>query len=227
MKISVELYKRIEYINSQPQYDEVDKLAYIVGEVYGYAPEKVNHIPAYKFRKMVAKINKKINQTKIFYSLPLPILTDATKLTFGQFVDLQHWYKQPEHVNFESIIARLLIGEDLKDLEQNKKKILKTNIQKVLYKYYAFRISYEKLILNNKDLFDINEGESEANEQEQEKEESHPFINSFGWFFVAEQFRDYFHIKLDDVYELPIMECLSALNYLKAKQAYEKEMLKK
>lgn len=225
MVITVAQYKKIEYINSVHEYDEVEKLAYIVGEVYDLSNEKVNFLPAHKFRKMVAKINKTLNQPKAFWQLSVPILTDATKLTFGQFVDLQHWFKQPEYINIESIIARLLVGANLKQIEEDKKTVLKLNIQKVLYKYSKFKDSYEKLMRDNKDLFE-QEVELEEGEELPEGSGVHPFIETFGWFYVGEQFKEYFGIKLDDVFELPILEAFSALNYLKAKQGYEKQMIK-
>ena len=56
---------------------------------------------------------------------------------------------------------------------------------------------------------------------------SEGFNKTYGWIFNAESVADFERIKLDEVYELPTLQFLNDLAYLKAKAAMEKEQLNK
>jgi hypothetical protein len=52
-------------------------------------------------------------------------------------------------------------------------------------------------------------------------------MRKYGWIYQATLIADHERIKLDEVYDLPTMQCLNDLSYLKSKQSYESEELKK
>lgn len=56
---------------------------------------------------------------------------------------------------------------------------------------------------------------------------SEGFNKTYGWIFNAESVADLERIELDRVYELPTLQFLNDLAYLKAKAAMEKEQLNK
>jgi hypothetical protein len=46
-------------------------------------------------------------------------------------------------------------------------------------------------------------------------------MQRFGWIYQASIIAEHEKIKLVEVYDLPTIQCLNALSYLKAKNAYE------
>jgi hypothetical protein len=53
------------------------------------------------------------------------------------------------------------------------------------------------------------------------------FMQRFGWHYQSELVSRYEGIKLDEVYELPTIQYLNDLAYLKEKSNYEREAIKK
>jgi hypothetical protein len=53
------------------------------------------------------------------------------------------------------------------------------------------------------------------------------FMEKFGWIYQATIVAEHEKIKLDEVYELPIMQFLNDLSYIKAKSAYDADQLKR
>jgi hypothetical protein len=49
----------------------------------------------------------------------------------------------------------------------------------------------------------------------------------YGWIYQATLIADHEKIKLEDVYNLPTLQALNDLAYLKSKNAYESEQMKK
>jgi hypothetical protein len=46
----------------------------------------------------------------------------------------------------------------------------------------------------------------------------------FGWHYTAEQIAAYQRIELDKVYEMPTIEAVNAMSYLKGKSKYIEEL---
>lgn len=46
----------------------------------------------------------------------------------------------------------------------------------------------------------------------------------FGWIYNAEQIADYERIKLEEVFDLPVMQFLNGLSYLKARGQHQKKL---
>ena len=75
-----------------------------------------------------------------------------------------------------------------------------------------------------KGLFDI--GEPDEQPGRDGRTISGGFMEKFGWIYQATIVAEHEKIKLDEVYELPIIQFLNDLSYLKAKNAYDNEQLK-
>lgn len=52
-------------------------------------------------------------------------------------------------------------------------------------------------------------------------------MSVYGWIYQATLIADHEKIKLDDVYNLPTLQVLNDLAYLKSKNAYDSEQMKK
>jgi hypothetical protein len=52
-------------------------------------------------------------------------------------------------------------------------------------------------------------------------------MRRFGWIYQATIIADHERIKLEDVYELTTLQALNDLSYLKSKNAYDSEQIKK
>lgn len=52
-------------------------------------------------------------------------------------------------------------------------------------------------------------------------------MRRFGWIYQATIIADHERIKLSEVYELPTLQALNNLSYLKSKNAFDSEQIKK
>lgn len=50
------------------------------------------------------------------------------------------------------------------------------------------------------------------------------FMQVFGWHYTAEQIAEYQRIELNSVYEMPTIEAINAMSYLKGKAKYIEEL---
>jgi hypothetical protein len=62
-------------------------------------------------------------------------------------------------------------------------------------------------------LFGITEGEERGSESD-----SSEFDKSYGWIYNAQMVAEFERIKLDDAWELPVLQFLNDLSYLKVKR---------
>ena len=77
-----------------------------------------------------------------------------------------------------------------------------------------------------KGLFDQTD-DSDRDEQVSGRENVHPFMRNYGWIYQATLVAEHEKIKLEKVYELPTIQFLNDLSYIKAKNEYDREQLKK
>jgi hypothetical protein len=52
------------------------------------------------------------------------------------------------------------------------------------------------------------------------------FMQQFGWHYTAEEIASYLRISLEAVFELPTIEAVNAMSYLKGKSKYLQELQK-
>jgi hypothetical protein len=52
-------------------------------------------------------------------------------------------------------------------------------------------------------------------------------MQRFGWIYQATLIAEHERIKLSEVYELPTIQALNDLSYLKSKNAHDREQIKK
>lgn len=206
--ITVEKYQQIEKIQ-ETTLDDIDRVAFLICAIYDKQPEKVNLWGVKKFLRYTDKISK------LFAKQPTPffqpdIQTDANKITLGQFIEMQHWLKGGVIFNLHFIAATLLKAENHQETANN---VLKMRIGQILYKVGLFLESWQKLINSYANLFEL-DSESE--------DTPHPFIEQYGWIFSATKVSEHEGITLDQAFDLPILQALNDLAFLKSKQKFDK-----
>ena len=71
-------------------------------------------------------------------------------------------------------------------------------------------------------LYDVGTGEGDETGGS-----GNTFANNYGWIYSTEQVAELERITLDEAYELPILQFLNDLVYLKAKSDNEQKMIEK
>jgi hypothetical protein len=104
------------------------------------------------------------------------------------------------------------------ELLRNKK------VEHVLEDITSFLLSFAELIISYKGLFETDELEEENEDAKVEK--PHPFIEQYGWIFSAKKVAEHEGITLEKAFELPVIQALNNLSYLKSEQSYQRKINK-
>ena len=68
--------------------------------------------------------------------------------------------------------------------------------------------------------------DKEGDEERGGRDTSGNFMRKYGWIYQATIIADHERIKLEEVYELPTIQALNDLSYIKSKQAHDNEQMK-
>ena len=207
------------------EHDEVTQVALIVCELYGFSSNQVDNMPPKTFLKYAKKVNKMFNgiDKKPFWSRYY-FENDATQITLGQFIEVQHFIKMGEVENMHLIGASIW---DDKRPHAVKSELLKNiNVKYLLHDFTTFLISFAELLDSYKGLFETETQPDEDDEEEVKMEKPHPFIDQYGWIFSAKQVAEHEGITLDKAFELPVIQAFNDLAYLKSYQDYQRKMNK-
>src|SRR5574343_229349 len=128
---------RIEAVES----DAIDKLAHSVCVVYGKKPEQVNEWSKRKFLKYAGRLERLFSTPPPRSWFEMPLETDATKITYGQFVENMYFLQNGMIENLHHIAASLMGGDD--DHAVRSQMILETGITRVLHPVSQFVSSWE------------------------------------------------------------------------------------
>ena len=215
--MTVEQYQRI-YEISVTTPDTVERVAWMICEVFCKSQEQVDNMSKEQFLRYANRLNKEI-QTKDRWYNWVHLETDASKITFGQFIETSYWLKSHPTEVIHLVSASLLrkwSGSHHEAVEY----ISGLQIWQIHDQIQTYIESLNKLIRSYSGLFGLGEV------QDEEEEKPHPFVEKYGWLFSAKQVADYEGIPLDKVYDLPVIQALNDLSYLKAKQNFDKWLSK-
>lgn len=213
-KVTVEKYQQLDHINNLDR-DEIEKLALTVCVLWDKTPDEVNDLGE-KFLRYARQVERMFLMPPAKVWWPLEMQQDATKINYGQFVEVMFFVKSGLVSNLHHIAASLMSGDT--DHHERAQSVLSEPVQSVLQPVQKFMESWEKLLFSYANLFEI---EEQLHGIEREKEEPHPFLDQYGWIFSATQIADHERIPLDKVWELPVIQALNDLAYLKSKRKYE------
>ena len=215
-------YQRIAgFWNSEN--DEITQIALIVCDLYGFTYDEVNNMNPKKFLKLSKNVEKSfvgIDEKPWYSQLNLNI--DAFSITFGQFIEVQHFLKMGEIDAMHLVAAS--IWDDKQDHKVKAEILLNKNIRHVLKDVSTFLVSFAELLNSYKGLFETEESVDEDEDAKVEK--PHPFIEQYGWIYSAKQVAEHEGITLDKAFELPVLQAFNTLAYLKSYQSYQKHISK-
>ncbi len=66
-----------------------------------------------------------------------------------------------------------------------------------------------------------------GNDNTRGRDDGDSFMRVYGWIYQATLIAEHEKIKLDEVYNLPTLQALNDLAYLKSKNAHDREQMKK
>lgn len=223
--MTVAQFQRINEINETTP-DSVEQLGWMVCEVFGLSYDEVDGMSAKKFEKYAAMLQRMLNRKEPRFFRIL-FETDATKITFGQFVEVQYWLRQSVPAVLDLVAASIL--KDRTDHKEDAAWLREQPLRKVLPPVQKFIDSLNELVASYKGLFENDEAEEEEEQVRPMRKgpDVHPFIEQYGWIYSATEIAAHEGIKLDEVYELPVIQALNDLSYLKSKQQYNKHLSKK
>lgn len=208
-------YQKIYDINESADIDAIEKMAWTICFIFGYSEKRVDKMSQRRFSHKMLKAEKHISRALAKRLYDRRPNTDATKITFGQFVEVAHWVKGGKIESMHLIYASMLNTGDHKAAAAA---ALKMNVRAVLPYVAEFMQSFDKLIGSYKNLF---ESDSAPDEK---PEPPHPFIERFGWIYSATQIAEHNKVSLNDAFRFNVVQALNDLSFLKSKAAYEKHM---
>jgi len=204
--------KQFQFIGKIEATDDIDHLGFIICELFNLTVEQVEALPKrqqIKLANCVANQLLKVRTPKLFH----PKFTlNAELITLGQFIEINAWLKKGVDEGLHLIAASIL--RKRKDHKKQAEKILTLNIREVLPYVETFLNTYNDLMLNYAGLFEVEVADDDD-------EETHPFIDDFGWLFTAKSIADHLAIELNKAYELNIIEALNVMAYLKSFNSYK------
>lgn len=199
----------------------------------------VNRISYLQVNKMSAKRFKRLstNVEKIFSTKPAgaakwrigiyKVHYDIGKLKWRQYVEIQHYLKQPIEFNFHKILASCVSC-----ITQNTSKRHKQISNRLLnYSFLDCFFSVKQIIENVIELNDrysehVDIEEIEDNEEQVQEDYSDTFDETWGWLYSTSRIAEHRRISLDEAYELTTMQALNDLQYIKELQKHEDKLFK-
>lgn len=173
-----------------------------------------------KYSERASKQFRNIDKKPIWSRIKLQ--TDASKITLGQFVEVQHFVKLGQVDSMHLVGAS--IWDDKRPHVEKKNILLKSNVRHVLQDITKFFISFSEFVNSYAGLFETEKIEDDEIEAKVEK--PHPFIDQYGWIYSAKQVAEHEGITLDQAFDLPVIQAFNDLSYLKAFQSYQKHINK-
>ena len=224
-KITVEMYQYINEIN-ETDMDQIDKVLFTMAFLTGKSEQEFDKINKYKFAQLQRQFNNRFEQLNMQGKereriKDLKFNFDIRKVTLGQFIEVQHFYKNNYLNNLHLIAASFSTCDKLSHVERADK-ILKMSLLPVLFNVKKFIEVIKKLSDEYSGLFGI-----EEIEEEELKPLTNGFNEQYGWIYSAKKVAEFEGIKLDEAYDLPIIQAFNDLSYLKAHQEYESEINQK
>lgn len=226
-KISLYKFQQIDAINKR-NVDDLEKILLHVCIVFEMGVHELTNTDPVK----VSKLCKQVGE---IFSAPLEpapydrigkyfLNYDISKIRFGQFIELDFFLKDfigNAHKTLASISNE---QEQVNDSETHGERadyfltqpIIKItgSLKKVVEQFSAFKKNYPS-------LFGLN------NSVENDSVHEDKFNKTYGWWYSAEAVANYKRITLDETYSLNVRDAFSALGYLKAKQKYESDLIKR
>lgn len=229
-KISVEMYQYINDINDS-EMEETDKLLMTLTALTGKTEKQLDKLGTskwgmFRFTMLVNKLRKRLN---VLAKKGKPVkrlkgfrfIQDVEQLTFGKYIEIQHFFKQGQVESLHLVAASMCENEDANH-QQRADRILQLPFLPI---FWTVIDMLEQLSVFNKEykgLLGIDEETDEELIPEKNK-----FNDRYGWIYSAKKVADFENITLDAAFDLPVRHAFNDLAYLKELSNYEYELNKK
>ena len=229
--MKVKHYKQMHRIFSTTP-DSVEQLGYVLMEVYGYTYEQVDSMDRFRFTMKVDKLKRAVERKEPKWPWRIRFEEDATKLTFGQFIECQYWLQQGELPLVLDLVAASIM-RDRTDHKADAQRINELPIHHVLAPVNRFAVSLEALVQSYSGLFDKDDVQEEEEEDLSSPQmpsfgsTSHPFVEQYGWIFSATTVAQHEGLRLMQAFQLPVIQALNDMAYLKSKRKFDEWIAKK
>lgn len=220
--ISLFKYQQIEQINSNKNYDDLEKVLLTAVVLFNLTEQYIIDMGAAFAARLIRRVNKifaipfksdlsqRIGKYNIGYNVP--------DFTFGQYVELAFFFQRPgQHAHYilASCARRRFRRYESESHKARAEYFLFAPCQKAIGAVEVIRINLEAFNAGFSHLFGLDE------EVHTRKAQSDKFNNRYGWTYSASAIAEYCRIPLNDVYAMPAKEALNHLAYLKEKAQYE------
>jgi hypothetical protein len=224
-KITVEHYQYINEINESDM-EEIDKVLYIITFLAKSTEAVINKIDLRTFNRLQIALKKRMEELakkgeSCDHIKGYEFNYDISKVTLGQYIEVQHFAGQGQIENLHLIGASICKKGD-EDHITRSEGVQKLPVLKVLWNVVRFLEMIKKLNEGYKGLFGI-----EDLEEDEYKPLTNGFNEKYGWIHSAKKVSEFEGITLEKAFDLPIVQALNDLSYLKALQEYEHEINKR
>lgn len=216
MKITLKQYQVLQEIAKENS-DVIEANALSISYIFGLTLGEVDGLSVKKFSKYLSEIKA----TKPLFNFSDRFIVNAKDITLGQWLEVTEWLKGDIDSNLDKLAASILLDrtnhkDDCIKCQRMNSAIVIEAVSKFIVSYSELLKEYEWLFKSDEDI----EGETES-ERLRRMRKTHPFLKQFGWIFSAKEVAQHNGIKLDEAYNLPIVQALNDMCYLKAKSKYE------
>jgi len=229
-KISVEMYQYINDINDSEMPND-DKLLMTLTALTGKTERQLDKLGISKFGmvRFTYLVNTLKKRLSALTETGKPVETinkckfnlDIERLTFGQYIEIQHFFKLGQIESLHLIAASMCENEDIGH-QQKAYDILQLPFLPVFYNVVAMLEKIKVFNLEYKGLLGIDE-----DVDDDLKPEASKFNERYGWIYSAKSVADFENIKLDDAFDLTVRHAFNDLAYLKELNNYEYELNKR
>lgn len=237
--ITVEQYQLIHSVIKQ-NINEIDKTIRIIGIIYNLTEDQIYKLPYDTFLKYtdevthlftIPKGEERAKRSVVAGGKRYAFDYNIGKHRFAQYIEAQHFLQGGIVENLHLIAAsitrpvycRVIRGKnDSAKHEERANDFLKANFLEVYYSVVFFCSVLSSWNGKYKGLFEI----SDDADDEDIMPAFDGFTKRYGWQFSAMKIKEYEGIKLQEVYEIPVIQAFNGLAFLKAKDNHEREMTK-
>jgi len=225
-KITLANFKQLEHYNNTVK-DETDKLLYSVCAIYGISEHTLDTMHPKKAAKKIRAVQKVLqSEPKLiapkFIGLH-HINYNTSSLTFGQYVEIAYFLQEGILNNAHLIVSSCAKGFINMPHSQKAEYFLHKPIEKILGAAMQITTNFNDFNKGYKGLFGVTQIDDTGKEVEVKPE---PFNKQYGWIFSATQVAEHERITLDAAFQLPVIQALNDLAYLKSKGKYLEKQIK-
>lgn len=227
-KISLGKFQQIDAINSRNDIPDIDKVLFSTCAFFDLTEYELDNTDLRKADKMIRKVSGIFSSPfnpEPYDKIGKYILNyDPGTMRFGQFMELDFFlqdFVKHSHKSIASITNEKGKPNDSENHEKKSKYFLKQPVTKIIGSLKKFAENFGAFKKKHSSLFGLDE------DPEAEKVQADKFNKTYGWWYAAEAIAGYKKISLEQAYDLNIRDVFSSLAYLKAKNKYETEQLKK